>query len=448
MEKTATPRNVIFIMTDQQRYNSLAQPNPYGDFPAMRRLRAQSASFEDFYTAALPCVPSRHAFLTGRTPWQLGCWGNAKFSEEGERTWMSLLRDEGYRCVSVGKTHMIHAGSYHIPVDSGDTFGALDGWNHFEKQASPAGEDAYFDVKVSQRACRVMDQLKQDDSPFALFIGFHAPHEPYSMPGKYLSFRDADSVSLPHYADDAEYDGRSAFYQARRAHFARMFGELTEEKVRTGIAGYGCMLKMVDDCLDTVLRQIDALGLAEDTLIVFTSDHGELLGEHHIFNKAATFHDAETHIPFLMRFPDGRFAGKSINGLASSLDFVPTLLDIMGVTADAHFCGESLVPALETGKTEREAVVSAVDARMMLRTDTHLIWYDAEHDDGELYMIAEDPHALHNRYNDPDCAALRDALLQRMLRERMLLDRRDSRPARKDRLRLLEVKASQEPEVV
>lgn len=444
----AAPKNVIFIMTDQQRYDTLTRPEFYGDLPHLSRLREESVCFDQFYTSALPCVPSRHAFLTGRTPWQLGCHGNAKFCKEGERTWMSLLRDEGYRCVSVGKTHMIHEGSYHIQVDSEDSFGDLDGWNHFQRKATPVAEGEYFDQRVSKRACRVMETLTGDESPFALFIGFHAPHEPYILPEEYLSFADPASVPLPPDAGDAEYAGRSAFYQKRREHFQRMFGDITTEKVRQGIAGYIAMMHMVDDCLGMVLSKMRELGLDRDTLVVFTSDHGELLGEHRIFNKAATFHEGETHIPFLLRFPAMERGGRRIEGLASSIDFVPTLMDALGIRPDAHFCGESLIHAIETGNTERELIVSAVDDRMMLRTREHLIWYNALDGDGELYDIVNDPQCLQNLYNDPNCTRLREGLLAAMLRERIRLDRRDSRPTRRDRLHLLEVKSSQEPEVV
>lgn len=123
----------------------------------------------------------------GRNAWDMHIYGNSRFIMDGsqtgplERSWMQVLRDEGYASVSVGKTHMIHAGSYHIPVPLSKTFGKRDGWDHFHVEKSPEPESTYYDIHVASRACDALERL-QGDGPFALFVGFHAPHEPYVLP--------------------------------------------------------------------------------------------------------------------------------------------------------------------------------------------------------------------------------------------------------------------------
>jgi arylsulfatase len=150
-------------MTDQQRANSFGPNRPeFVDYPNMEQLRSESVSFDNFYTAASPCVPSRHTFLTGRHPWKNGVHGNKKFSTEGETTWMQVLRDYGYRCVSVGKTHMIHASSFHIQIPIGQTFGDSVDWNHFIPDISPEKEENYYDIHAARRACMEMNNLYHD----------------------------------------------------------------------------------------------------------------------------------------------------------------------------------------------------------------------------------------------------------------------------------------------
>ena len=189
--------NVIFIMSDQQRHGSIG-PNRHAcaDFPRMEQLRSESVVFSNFFTSAMACVPSRQAMLSGRQEWMSHSCGNWKFFMGEDTTWMSILRDSGYRCVSVGKTHMVHSGSYHIQVPVRRSFGDQTGWDHFHPAASPEPEETYFDFHTAHRACDALRKLK-GGAPFALFVGFHAPHEPYVMPAGYLNFRKPKDVPLP-----------------------------------------------------------------------------------------------------------------------------------------------------------------------------------------------------------------------------------------------------------
>ena len=104
------------------------------------------------------------------------------------------------------------------------------------------------------------------------------------------------------------------------------------------------LMKMIDDCVGRVLNQIESLGLLNDTIVIFVSDHGDVLGEHGLFNKTATFYDCEVRVPFYIRMPGSEGEHKSIDGLASSVDFVPTLFDLMEITPDISLPGYSLKP--------------------------------------------------------------------------------------------------------
>jgi arylsulfatase len=392
-------------------------------------------------------VPSRHTFLTGRQPWKLGVNGNGKFSTDGETTWMQVLRDYGYRSVSVGKTHMIHAGSFHIQIPPGKSFGSDADWNHFNPAPTEEPEDTFFDIHTTRRACDAIKRLN-DGKPFAMFIGFHAPHEPYVLPEKYLGYCKPDDVPLPGNRSAGEYESKSEAYRRRVDLFRGKYGDMTDDMVRRGIAGHHCALKMVDDCLGTVMDTLREEQLLDNTLIVYTSDHGELLGEHGLFNKAATSYESEIRIPFMIRFPDGYKAGERVDALASSLDFAPTLIELLGLSPDISLPGRSLAPVIHKGESVREYVtLFCLGGTMGIRTKQHKLWYHPLFKDGEMYDLAADPQEMNNLYADSSAVELRRELFELMLHARMVDDQRDSVPTRREHLLREEVRASYEPQV-
>lgn len=447
--------NVLFIMTDQQRYETLA-PTGHSRFPNMEKLRDESVAFSNYYISAAACVASRACLLSGRNAWDLHVHGNLRLrmdeSQCGplERSWMQVLRDHGYASVSVGKTHMIHAGSYHIPVPLGDSFGPQDGWDHFHPMASPQPDATFFDMHVASRTCDALERLA-DRGPFAMFVGFHAPHEPYVMPEKYLdSFKAAD-MELPKNRSMEEYEEKSASYRRRIQHFKSMFGNCIhdDEAIRRAMAGYYSSLKMVDDCVGVIMEKVQSLGLDDNTLVIFTSDHGEMLGEHYLFNKNATGYEAEIHVPFLMRFPGRQNAGKIVSQWGCGIDFYPTLMELLEIDPDLPLPGYSLVPAIQKGDEVRDEVLiwHSVSSLTLLCRDAKLT-YCPEDGDGELYDLKKDPDEMHNLWNEPGAAELKHKMVQKMLHARLYSDKRASRMTEREMRLHDEVFASKEPEVV
>jgi arylsulfatase len=439
--------NVIMIMTDQQRADMVGPDrHPCANFQALERLRDESVSFEQFYTAAVPCIPSRHVFLTGRDEWTLGVDVNRKFSEPDEATWMSILREDGYKTLSVGKTHEIHAGSHHVQVPVGNSFnpGEIEpGFNHYEIAATKESDESYFDLQTANRACSLLGELKPR-GPFAMFIGFHSPHEPYVMPQKYIdAVADVEipvPVVLPH-----EYETKCQSFKNRYDFLNQRFGPIDDEKTRTGIRGYMGLMTMIDECVGRVLDRIESLGLLNDTIIIFTSDHGDVLGEHGIFNKTATFYEGEVRIPFFVRLPGG--GHKSITGLGSNIDFVPTLFDLLELTPDISLPGHSLKPMISGAASPRDHVLCSIGPAMMIRTESSKLWLDSRFNDGELYDLNTDPKEQHNLFNNPAHAETRGKLTERLLLERIRSDVRNNKATEREWNLSLEVAVTGEPEV-
>lgn len=424
--------NVVFIMSDQQRSDMLDHGFSKG-YENMLKLRDESVSFKGFYTASLPCVPSRHVFLTGRNAWKLGCHGNGKFSMDNlETTWMGILRDNGYSCVSVGKTHMVHSGSFHIQVPPALSFSGSRQWDHFNPMPTPEKDSNFYDIHTACRACDALQRLK-DEGLFAMFIGFHAPHAPHIMPEKYLNFCKPEEVSLPVARCAGEYQMKSQAYRERVNLYKDKFGGIDDDMVLRGIAGYRCSLKMIDDCIGMVMRKMEELNLLSNTVVIYTSDHGELQGEHWLFGKAASFYEGEVRIPFMIRFPDGYMAGTQVSGLASSIDFVPTILDVLGIDADITLPGKSLIPSIDKGKTNSEYVISSINGAMMIRNERYKLWYDSRYKDGELYDLENDPYELENLYFKKEFNGLRAELFELMLNVRLIEDVKDNLPTAREK---------------
>lgn len=443
-----TPWNVLFIMADQQRADSIGPGHhPFADFPNMERLRDESVHFTQFYTAAMACGPSRNCFLTGLSPWRTGV-SNARFNMHGAASWMSALHERGYLSLSTGKTHLIHSGSYHAHIELGESFGDQGGWDHFRPEATPEERARYFDIATTDKACDILGKLSARE-PFAMFVGFHAPHEPYVMPEEYLDFCRPEQVELPASAIQMESrPAKSDAYQQRVDHFKKRLGHpINDNEIRSGIAGHHCLVKMVDDCLGQILETLEATGLSRNTLVVYTADHGDVLGEYRIFNKAATFHDSEVRVPMLMRFPDGRHAGQRIEDFASSIDFFPTIFDMLDMKVDCALPGVSLRPALENRGAVRDHVTCAIpNGGMMYRTGDWKLWLHPD-GDGEMYHIAEDPLEMHNCFQDPAHAEKRYELTQALLLSRMKDDSAANAMTRQETLLREAVSLTNEPEV-
>lgn len=441
-----SPMNVIYIMSDQQRADSYGPGrHPCADFPNLETLATESVNFSRCYAAAIPCVPSRMVVLSGQNDWHARVSGNGRFFMGHETTWMSELRDRGYRCVSVGKTHMVHAGSYHIQVPVGRSYGDQGGWDHFHPAPTPETDENYFDILATTRACDALRRLS-NTQPFAMFVGFHAPHEPYVMPEKYLGFRKPEDVELPKARFEGEAETKAKRFRGLVRHFENMFGPMTEEMIRKGIAGHHCLMKMVDDCLGRLMDTLRELGALDNTLIVYTSDHGDNLGEHSLFNKAASYYEGEIRIPMLVRFPDGRHAGEWRDQMLSNIDWMPTLFDILKIDADVSLPGYSFLPIIEENRPVREQVTSTNCGGMMIRTDTQKLWTQPSDGDGEMYDLAADPMELRNLYNDPSHKEMRSELMEKMLHARITDDHRSNALTRAEARLYQEVRSSYEPE--
>ena len=280
-----------------------------------------------------------------------------------------------------------------------------------------------------------------------MFVGFHGPHEPYTMPKEYMDTYSPDEVLLPAEVNENTKNAKSQCYKNKVESLEKKFGPATDEKTRTGIAGYLNLMKIIDDCVGQLLEKLKEMDLLENTLVVFSSDHGEMLGEYGIFGKGATFHEAEVRIPLMMRFPDGKEAGTVRNGLVSTIDWNPTLYDYLDIKPDFGMPGKSVMPMVENNEAVRDHVLCGCQG-LMIRNEKYKLWHNPGTQDGEMYDLENDPDEMNNLYNEESFSDLKSKLLKDMLEARMDDDRAIAQLTSKDRRLLEEVCASHEPQVI
>ena len=304
-------------------------------------------------------------------------------------------------------------------------------------------------------ADRTVDWLEREgERPFLLAVGFEDPHHPHAVPREFSDRVRPEEVPLPDFSP-GELDDRPPFF--RLAHEGRWpesgligeygvagqwlgggryadFREVTGAEARRGRAYYYTMVRLIDHQMGRLLAALERLGLAENTLVIFTTDHGELLGDHGLWMKGPFHYEQLVRIPMICRWPAGFPGGQVSGALLSQVDVVPTALEAAGLPRPGNLDGASALPYLrgEAQAVRRQALVECVDSPRGIRcktlvTPTHkLTWY-AGHDYGELVDLVADPSERRNLWADPAHQRLRAELLGRLLDLQEPLERRAER---------------------
>jgi arylsulfatase len=407
---TSPPPNLLFILSDQHRWDTLEWLRP-GQLrtPHFARLRSEGAWCSEAFTVAQPCLPSRASLLTSRYPELHRAWNNADLLPPSERTWVQALKDNGYQCTAVGRTHHVDRGFETVRVPYGKSYPMID-YTHVHEvpwgkngilETSPAALEEFYEVRVAQTACNLMEDFSRNQ-PFALYVGFIAPHPPFVLPEPFASAYDPAKIEVdPTSPPPLAFAKHSAAYYEGRPH--------TEEQL---MAAYYGLVSMLDHCVGMLLEKLDQLGLAENTLVVYTSDHGEQMGHRKLWNKGYAY-DSSIRIPLLIRKPGDIPAGSEPTGLIESVDIGPTILEALGQPAMKHRSGKSFLPMLRgMCPGHRDWIYSTEGAgHLALYRDKqwkYAHWLKKEgwgESFQELYDLVNDPREENNLASDPRQAA-------------------------------------------
>lgn len=490
-------RNVLFIMCDQLRADFLScYGNPVLDTPNIDALAKRGVRFSRAYVQSGVCGPSRMSYYTGRYPSSHGATWNFIPMPLSERTLGDYLADAGLSAHLAGKTHfepdpaahaalakgfrtresLLEGGFSVVTRHEGDLpsgkedyraflqalgYDSPDPWHEFANSGRngdgsvasgwlmrhahlPAQIDAEHSETafVTRRAIRFVREM--GDRPWLLHLSYIKPHWPYMAPAPYHDrYRSAADLPIRRCTD--ELAGEHPVVHAYRTHdeslsFAR------EEVVRRVRPTYMGLIKEIDDHLGQLFEELDRTGRLDDTLVIFTSDHGDLLGDHGLGEKELFFEQVQ-NVPLIVVDPDpraDRTRGTTDARLVQAIDVVPTVLEELGLAVPSHRVeGRSLLPLLRDGPDQswREYAVSELDystrrARHVLRLppDAPCRGYMVRderwkfvHWSGfrpQLFDLAEDPDEYHDLGVDPRYEHVRLLMSQRLLDWSLGLKRR------------------------
>jgi arylsulfatase A-like enzyme len=465
--------NLLFIYTDEQAISTLkAYGNDQIEMPNLNRFSEQCVVFDKAYVTQPVCTPSRSTLLTGQYPHTNGCVQNNIPLRSDTKCFPELMRDKNYVMAHHGKWHLgdeifkQHGFDEFISIEDmytghyseGRDRQARSDYHHFliEKGYKPEHEDwnmfmreetSHFPEEVSRtafvanEACRFLDEHKDD--PFVLFVNILEPHMPFFGPRD--DMYDRDKIPLPPNFENAP--DQSVPVRLRALHKRYSIQAPKDEQAqdeaawRDLIARYWGLASQVDTHVGRIFAKLEELGLDENTIVVFTSDHGDMMGAHQLVAKCVQYEEA-VRVPLFIRMP-GQKQGHRVNGPVSQIDVVPTLLDLMGQPIPEDVEGKSLRKWLKrpqadgpeediiiewnsspSGLIDQEKVFGQQGATAYAKTTDFgdseeaikksasaalrtIITPDgwkmnaSEAGDHELYNLNEDPLEVHNLASDP-----------------------------------------------
>ncbi len=455
--------NILFIMTDQQRADALGCTGGWVETPHLDRIAGEGVLFENCVTTSPVCVPARLSLATGRYPHSTTVWNNGSHTlGPNIPTWMKSIRDQGYRTSLFGKTHL-HASSGDLRDDEDllhdygwadvvETNGpracanglshltarweALGLWNAYRADVkdrfatkphvvrpTPLPLDEYYDVYVGRKAKDYLREYDRDE-PWLCCVSFGGPHEPWDTPEPYANRYDPAVMPRPIPRDSVEsqIDRPKGLLDQRLADRPK---DLTDKDIAAMRANYAGNITLIDDQIGQILETVKERGEWGNTVIAFTSDHGEHNGDHGLIYKS-TFYDAAVRVPLIVRTPKTAKTGASRSqALVEWFDVGPTLLELAGGSVDYPQSAQSLVPSLEDPtKIHRPFVISEIQREVMYLDHQ---WKAALNKEGELYLLfnrEEDPQELENLAGHPDHAEvetrIRLQLLKRILSSQII----------------------------
>jgi N-acetylglucosamine-6-sulfatase len=346
--------NVLLIFTDDQRYDSLSiTGNPHIQTPALDRIAAEGALFRRAYVSTSRCCPGRAALLTGKHATAHGVWNN--HPEPGTLAAHTSMADHldgaGYRTAWIGKWHLPNPGGG--PVRGFDRWVSYEGpGSHFDQAFNVDGElvesEGFQADRLTDHALEFLGEARDPDEPFFLTLAFKNPHVPMTPAPRHAGTLAHVPVALPASAFDPP-SSLPAFYRVLRSATGRHAID-DEEAYARDLRAYWELMLSVDDNVQRVLDALTASGELDDTLILVTTDNGQLLGEHGLQQKGLSY-EPSIQVPLLIRFPERIPAGRIMDQLVLTEDLLPTVLEVCGLEVPEDIQGRSLVPILEDPST-------------------------------------------------------------------------------------------------
>ncbi|MFP3897230.1 MAG: sulfatase-like hydrolase/transferase [Anaerolineales bacterium] len=428
--------NLLYIHSDQHNpFVTGCYGDPVVQTPHLDRLAAEGVVFENAYCPSPICVPSRMSTLTGRHPHENDCWTNQHSLDSGIPTLAHAMGAAGYWPVLIGRMHsrgpdQLHGYAERLVGDhSANYLGGTPGVDHgmltgtqgparISLKKSGIGQNAYqvHDEYVTAAAVHRLEELGIArrsgvlDEPFSISVGFMLPHQPFVA--RRQDYERYEGKVPPPDHPEPWGDHLHPYHRWWRERCG--IAEVAGEWIMRARTAYWALVDRVDHMVGQILDALERNGLTENTLIIYSSDHGEQAGEHGLWWKQ-TFYDEAVSVPLIMHWPGHLPEGVRYDGVVSALDLNATILDALDAPSLPASHGRTLLPVLR-GESEawHDTAFSEYCTdegcihRMVRRGDWKLNYYHGQ--PPQLFNLREDPKELHDRADDPDCRAILDEL--------------------------------------
>ena len=415
--KTPKKPNIVFICSDQHAYKySGYRGHPLVKTPNMDRIARNGTVFESCYSGNPVCVPARTSMMTGMYASDCNSFCNSTVWDGSHPLWPKRLKDAGYYCWATGKldlndkydTGFVEVDTRHGHASKPDItslFRRPVGYriNEREGVTGKSSTNRNSDVKKTATALKFINkqsaELKQ---PWVMYVGFHEPHPKFVGYEKYYNMYYPNQVDMPNIPPGHLEDLHLVYQELR--HFKRIATPVPEERIRRARAAYYAMITELDEYIGRLLDALEKSGQLKNTIIIYTSDHGESLGEHGLWYKN-NLYDVAARVPLIMMGP-GIPKGKRVTSPVGHVDVVATILDWVKINRPPELRGYSLTPLL-TGISgdhpgfafsETHSEGNCTGSFMIRKGDwkyIHFTWYD-----DLLFNVKEDPYEFNNRIND------------------------------------------------
>ncbi len=424
--------NILLIQVDQLAASFLpAYGNSVAKTPHLDALAERSVVFDSAYTNFALCAPSRFSMLSGRLASEIGAYDNGAEFPSSIPTFAHYLRAAGYHTSLIGKMHFVGADQLHgfderLTTDiypSG--FGWTGDWTELtEKHSNNETSFLYsgpylrtvqmdYDDEVAHRTKRKLYDLARgsvDGRPWLVTASFTHPHDPYQCRPEHWDLYADDDIDMPAVPRLAD-DDNDPFSIRLMAQYGLAELELTDEQIRQARHGYYGSVSYVDDLVGEVLATLDDTGLAHNTVVVFTTDHGDMMGERGLWYKRAFF-EGSSRIPLMVSWPQ-EFAPGRVDDNVSLVDLLPTFCDLAGepdlATAVGPLDGHNLVPVMSGDDPGAdviygESLSEGAAAPIVMVKQGSLKLVTSGCDPEQLFDLATDPLELHNLTDSADYA--------------------------------------------
>ena len=430
MTSPARP-NILFICTDQQHWQKNGfNGHPLVHTPNLDRLASVGANFRTCYSNSPVCAPARAALFTGRFASDVGAYDNAAPFDGRAPTFGTLAREQGYHCFATGKLDFLENTDYGF-IEDGTSHGhdrnpditALfrnplcqrPGYANAANGRLREGPPG--DARTVARGCRFLAEESANlDRPWLCWVGLNLPHPPFRTTQEMFDLYADEDIDLPEIPEGWQADEHPVIRMTR--YHRNQLKPASEENVRRARPAYYGMITEADPMIGDLLNALETTGQAGNTVIIFTSDHGEMLGEHGFWLKNAPWEPC-ARVPLLIAGP-GFPAGKVIDTPVSLVDIHATIADIVGGRRLDGIRGHSLLPLIEGDASHHAHVVMELNTERLitgvfaLRRGDWKYNYYVDYPD-QLFNLREDPGEWHDLAPDRQYADVRSGMRRTLL---------------------------------